>query len=172
MSKKKWTASVPHRYPLSRKWDAADRRQREAPSAAPSFVNSIDPTAHQYSIECHLTRSSHTSNIFHMDRGVCMASDAPEGLQRHSGTKDPISCGAPIRAHDIPCDAPKLICCVRRTFRMTPALLCIVITGVVVAMAARLRRRKLPAETVLLLSLLESLQASPSAADPEDSDSA
>jgi hypothetical protein len=55
---------------------------------------------------------------------------------------------------------------------MTPALLCIVITGVVVAMAARLRRRKLPAETVLLLSLLESLQASPSAADPEDSDSA
>jgi hypothetical protein len=38
-----------------------------------------------------------------------MASDAPEGLQRHSGTKDPISCGAPIRAQDIhriyPCEA-------------------------------------------------------------------
>lgn len=55
---------------------------------------------------------------------------------------------------------------------MTVALLCIVITGVVLAMRATLRRRKLPAETVLLLSLLESRPASPSAADPEDSDSA
>ena len=105
-----------------------------------------------------------------------MTSDAPEGLQRHSGTKDPISCGAPVRAHDIhriyPCEALRPICCVRRTFLMTSALLCIVITGVVVAMAATLRRRKLPAETVPLLFLLESLQASPPAADPEDSGSA
>ena len=55
---------------------------------------------------------------------------------------------------------------------MTATALGIVITGVFLAMAATLRRRKLPAETVLLLSLLESLQASPPAADPEDSGSA
>jgi hypothetical protein len=55
---------------------------------------------------------------------------------------------------------------------MTVAVLGIAITGVVLAMAATLRRRKLPAETVLLLSLLESLPASPSSADPEDSGSA
>ena len=55
---------------------------------------------------------------------------------------------------------------------MTSALLCIVIAGVIVAMAATLRRRKLPAETVLLLSVLESLQTSPQSVDPGDSRSA
>jgi hypothetical protein len=55
---------------------------------------------------------------------------------------------------------------------MTSAVLCIVITGVIVAMAATLRRRKLLAETVILLSLLESLQTSPQAADPMDPGSA
>ena len=55
---------------------------------------------------------------------------------------------------------------------MTSALLCIVTTGVAVAMAATLRRRKLPAETVLLLSVLESLQTSPQSAAPRDSRSA
>jgi hypothetical protein len=49
---------------------------------------------------------------------------------------------------------------------MTAAALGIVITGVIVAMAATLRRRKLPAETVLLLSVLESLQTAPQTATP------
>ncbi|MBC2734995.1 MAG: hypothetical protein HF981_11620 [Desulfobacteraceae bacterium] len=55
---------------------------------------------------------------------------------------------------------------------MTSAILCIAITGVVVAIAATLRRRKLSAETVLLLSVLESLQTSPQSVDPGDSRSA
>jgi hypothetical protein len=56
---------------------------------------------------------------------------------------------------------------------MTAAVLGIVIAGVIVGMAATLRRRKLPAEPVILLSVLESLQTSPqTAAPPKDPRSA
>jgi hypothetical protein len=55
---------------------------------------------------------------------------------------------------------------------MAASALLIFLAGIIIAMAAQQDRRGLPAETIILLVLLDRLQTGPEDADPPDSRSA
>jgi hypothetical protein len=73
--------------------------------------------------------------------------------------------GLPNDGHVAPNETLKTFGHDKRRFHMNAIAFCVVLLGVIAAMAVNLRRSKLPAETTILVALLDRLQTSPGDSD-------